>query len=134
MADVISIDEKLKIAQEARDANARRRKVEAVQKVFQCVHCAFKCEKCGAQIDPQSGGPQTRGERRVPYRFCSGCMEEYLDYVAKLQGGGDRDAYWRNDEWMDLWRTWIDYQGSLDRYLKSKAFVRLMQDLKQEDR
>ena len=133
MADVISLDKKLKIAQNAKDAIVKRRKIQAVQKVFQCIHCAFKCEKCGTQIDPHGGDAAEKRHHRVPYRFCRGCAEEYIDYIEKLKGGGDREAYWRNSAWMDLWKTWIDYQSSLDRYLKSKEFIQLMQDLKQED-
>ncbi len=133
MADVISLDKKLKIAQETREAIIKRRKIQAVQKVFQCVHCAFKCEKCGTQIEPHDDEGADPRNPRVPYRFCQGCSEEYIDYIEKLKGGGDREAYWHNNAWMDLWKNWIDYQSCLDRYLKSKEFVLLMQDLKQED-
>ena len=50
MADVISLDDKLELAKDKKAALIRRRKVLAVQKVFQCTQCAFKCEKCGIQI------------------------------------------------------------------------------------
>lgn len=130
MTKVISLDKKLKTVRDEKQALIRKRKVQAVQKVFQCTHCAFKCEKCGTQIEPADakGG---RGHPKSPYRFCQGCLEEYLEYIEKLKGRENPDCYWHNSAWMDLWRTWIDYQSSLDRYLRSKEFVRLMQDLKE---
>ena len=131
MADVISLDEKLKLAQEERETLVRRRKIQAVQKVFQCTHCAFKCEKCGTQIEHDAHDAAHADPPRVPYRFCRGCLEEYLDYIERLKGKGDPDCYWHNEAWMHLWKAWIDYQGSLDSYVKSKAFIQLMQDLQQ---
>jgi hypothetical protein len=32
---------------------------------------------------------------------------------------------------MDIWRAWIDYQSRIDRYARSKEFLRLMHELKQ---
>jgi len=132
VANVISLDEKLKRVEREKTASSRRRKIQAVQKVLQCTHCAFKCEKCGTQItgDDDPGADRT-DHPHLPYRFCSGCAEEYLDYIQRLKGKGDPDCYWHNYAWMDLWKAWIDYQGCMDRYLKSKGFVRLMQELKQ---
>ena len=131
VADVISLDKKKKHAEAQLEARTRRRKIQAVQKVFQCTHCAFKCEKCGTQIDEAVDAQAAPDGHRVPYRFCGGCMEEYVDYIERLRGKGDPEAYWHNDAWMTMWRGWIDYQSNMDRYLKSKEFVRLMQELKQ---
>ena len=134
MANVISLDKKLKIAQAEKAALIRKRKIQAVQKVFQCTHCAFKCEKCGTQMDHEVHEGSGGHNPRVPYRFCIGCAEEYIDYIERLKNRGDPDCYWHNDAWMDLWKAWIDYQSCLDRYLKSKEFGQLMQELKQGDR
>ena len=132
MAEIISIDGKLELAKEKKEAIIRKRKILAVQKVFQCTHCAFKCEKCGTQIERRKEN-KTKIERdlRVPYNFCAACKAEYIDYIERLQGGGDPDCYWHNDAWIDAWKTWIDYQSSVDRYLKSKEFIRLLQEFKQ---
>jgi hypothetical protein len=68
VADIISLDKKLDLAKDKKAALIRRRKVLAVQKVFQCTHCSLKCEKCGTQIehDP-SAGEKYRRNLRVPY-------------------------------------------------------------------
>jgi hypothetical protein len=131
VADVISLDKKLKLQLAEKEALVKKRKIQAVQKVFQCTHCHFKCVKCGAQLEADAAQEANRPHQRMPYRFCSGCLEEYTDYIERLKGRGDPDCYWRNAMWMDLWRAWIDYQNSMDQYMKSKEFVQLMQDLKQ---
>lgn len=135
MADIISIDKKLDLAKDKKAALIRRRKVLAVQKVFQCTHCSMKCEKCGTQIehDPEAG-KKVRRNLRVPYNFCQGCSEEYLEYIARLKGGGDVDCYWHNESWMDAWAKWIEYQSSVDRYIKSKEFKKLLDELRQTGR
>ena len=132
MADIISIDDKLKLSAEKKAGVIRKRKISAVQKIFQCTHCAFKCEKCGTQISTSEEHEQKeKQDLRIPYRFCESCSEEYLDYIERLKGAGDPDHYWHNNAWMDLWKTWIDYQSSIDSYLKSKEFIQLMNELKQ---
>ena len=132
MADIIPIDDKLDLANEKKATLIRKRKILAVQKVFQCTHCAFKCEKCGTQIehDKEDQIKPTR-DLRVPYNFCDACKQEYVDYIERLKGRGDPDCYWHNDAWVDAWKTWTDYQSSVDRYLKSKEFNQLLQEFKQ---
>ncbi len=51
LANIISFKNKKNLAEEKEAAIIKKRKVEAVRRVFQCTHCAFKCEKCGTQID-----------------------------------------------------------------------------------
>lgn len=128
MADIIPLESKREISDEKKKDLIRKRKISAVQKVFQCTHCALKCEKCGSQLSHHEN--ETRNTR-VPYKFCENCSEEYMDYIERLKGGGDKSCYWRNEIWLDLWRTWINYQSSLDRYYRSKEFVRLLKELKE---
>ena len=132
LADIISIDKKLDLAKDKKAVLIRRRKVLAVQKVFQCTHCALKCEKCGTQIEP-AADPRKKYHRdlRVPYNFCQTCSEDYIDYIERLKGKGNEECFWHNDAWLDAWTKWIEYQSSIDRYIKSKEFRRLLDELKQ---
>lgn len=132
MADIISFDGKVEITREKKAILRRRQKALAVRRVFQCAGCSFKCEKCGTQIEPQADAAADPGSApKVPYKFCEACEDEYLDYIERLQGRGDADCYWHNEHWLDSWRKWIDYQGSVDQYVKSKEFVKLLQEFKQ---
>ncbi len=92
----------------------------------------MKCEKCGTQIkhDPAVGEKYHR-DLKVPYNFCQGCSDEYIEYIERLKGRGDADCYWHNESWIDAWTKWIEYQSSVDRYIKSKEFKKLLDELKQ---
>jgi hypothetical protein len=35
---------------------------------------------------------------------------------------------------MDAWTKWIEYQSSVDRYIKSKEFKKLLDELRQTGR
>ena len=132
MADIISLNEKIKLTEEKKADLIRKRKISAVQQIFQCTHCAFKCEKCGTQMSMSHEGDETAPkDPRVPYRFCESCSEEYIDFIERLKGGGDPDRYWHNEAWLGVWKAWIDYQSSIDYYVKSKEFIQLMNELKQ---
>ena len=132
VANIISFKDKKGLAEEKQATVIKKRKVLAVRKVFQCSQCAFKCEKCGTQIDHASNSDAHHHRKlNVPYNFCEACSEEYLDYIERLKGAGDPDCYWHNEAWIDAWKRWIDYQSSVDRYLKSKEFVQLINELKQ---
>jgi hypothetical protein len=82
MSKIISLDDKLKLSSEQRLALERKRKILAVRKVFQCTHCASKCERCGTSVGPE----HKHGEdsARIPYNFCDSCAEEYIAYIESL--------------------------------------------------
>ena len=132
VADVIAINKKMQLKADERAALIRKRKILAVRKVFHCTHCASKCEKCGTQIGVQPADQETVPSKiKIPYHFCESCTEEYLDYMDRLQGGGNPEYYWHNETWQAIWKNWIAYQTSIETYLKSKEFSRLLKELKQ---
>jgi len=145
MGDLISLAKKRQRSDQERAGQERQRKIQAVRRVLQCTQCAAKCEKCGAGISPREGvagegvsqkeGASRREAEenkrlRIPYQLCEDCGDEYLDYIERLKGKGDPAQYWHNDAWMRIWRAWIDYQGAIDQYLKSKEFERLLNELR----
>lgn len=64
----------------------------------------------------------------VPYRFCENCAVDYKDYIAMLQGKNESGCDWHNDQWLAVWRNWIDYQGAVDSFRKSKEFRKLLNE------
>ena len=114
MTKIIQLDKKLQHTKEKKAEIIRKRKILAVQKIFQCMHCVFKCEKCGTQIAfEHESGVKISADPKVPYRFCESCSEEYVDYIDRLQGKGNSEYYWHNEDWLKVWRTWIDYKGAV---------------------
>jgi len=130
MGNIISLTAKRKYDRKKREAIARKRKLLAVRKIFRCTHCASKCEKCGVQVSYENQ-PDVPAYR-IPYTFCDSCAEEYLEYIEALKGNADTSLYWHNDAWMKVWGSWIEHQGAVDSYLKSKEFERLLDELKPE--
>ncbi|HDI61248.1 MAG TPA: hypothetical protein ENF48_13010 [Desulfobacteraceae bacterium] len=132
MANIISIEDKRKAAQDLETARLLHRKRVAVRQVVQCVHCHWKCEKCGTQRRP---GPQSGGDPppdlRVPYRFCEFCALDYIDYIERLQGRGDPHCYWQNDAWREAWSRWISYQGAMSSFAKTPEFARLVAEVRE---
>jgi predicted amidophosphoribosyltransferase len=126
MAEIIPIAERLLRVQQQEAAAQRDRKVQVIEKTLLFTPVEFRCEKCGGMVEPHAGGEP----HRVPYRFCETCGQEYRDFIARLQGAGDPGRYWQNEDWQSAWRSWIDYQGNLDRFIKSKEFLQLVQELK----
>ena len=134
MADIIPIDERIADAREKQSSLDRKQKIRAVQKIFQCTRCAFKCEKCGTQIDPHPEADESQPEsRQAEFRLCEDCRDEYHDYLQWQQGQADPKTYWRNDAWRELWRNWIAYQKSIERYMESKEFLQLLHELRSDE-
>jgi transcription elongation factor Elf1 len=130
MDNLISLNDKLKHTAARKAEIIHRRKIQAVRKIYQCTRCASKCERCGSGIgiDPIDSA----GSAPLPYHFCGSCAQEYRDYIDQLQGKSDPDSYWHNEAWLKIWRQWIDYQGAIDQYKRSKEFLRLLNELRHE--
>lgn len=131
MGDIISIAKKRQSAQDERDAIVRKRKIHAVQQIFQCARCGLKCEKCGTEIPPDPSRRNALHSLRIPYRICQSCAEEYLSYIEQLKGNPDPDCYWQNAAWLESWSAWIKYRSATDSYMQSKEFQQLLQELRQ---
>ncbi|MCK4620176.1 MAG: hypothetical protein KAT52_09535 [Desulfobacterales bacterium] len=101
MADIISLDSKLQLTRDKKANLIKKRKILAIQKVFQCTRCSFKCEKCGSQISLAHQKKNDSRNIKISYRLCESCMEEFNDYIEKIKGKGDSDSYWHNDAWID---------------------------------
>lgn len=128
MGKIISLDDKLKMTERDKASVERKRKIMAVRQIFQCTHCASKCERCGMVLGVDNH--TQKASTRIPYHFCDGCAEEYVDYIGKLQGKCDPETYWHNHAWMEAWRAWIEYQGAMDQYMRSNEFRQLIEELR----
>ncbi|HSO67638.1 MAG TPA: hypothetical protein VLP30_07275 [Desulfatirhabdiaceae bacterium] len=136
MANIISLNQRLQAVKDQKDILNRKRKAVVVRRAFLCSRCSSRCEKCGMEINPDDfyqTDPNHDHTIPIPYRFCEGCLEEYRDYIKRLQGKGNSQYYWRNDDWLESWRRWMDYQASMDRYVKTKEFVQLLEEIQQSN-
>ena len=128
MADIISLETKFRHSGKRKAEMDRLRKIRLVQKLLRRLQATGRCEKCGSRITPNEDTFQR--SLRVPYNFCTDCSEEYIDYIEKLKGNGNPDNYWHNGAWQKIWHAWIDYQNTIDQYLKTKEFKQLLKETK----
>lgn len=130
MAEIISFDNRRQKAEDQVKGQERKRKFEAVRRMLNCTHCSTKCLKCGVPVGPENHPDRRFSHLRIPYRFCDTCAEDYMEYIERLKGRGNPDHYWQNDQWLETWGKWIEYQNSMDQYVRSREFLELIKELK----
>jgi hypothetical protein len=135
VADIISLSGKKQIKEVEKTVVANQRFFD-VRKTLKAGRQARQCEKCHG-TPGHDGGEQ--GDSRqawkdlLPYRFCTTCADEYLDYIEYLKGRRDQDRFWQKWSWAETWKRWIDYRGALDSYLTSKEFLQRLQTIEQAE-
>ncbi len=130
MADIISFDNLRQEADEKAAGRLKKTKVLAARKGIQEARKSQHCEKCSNKIsEPGTEGKTDPRRLQTPYVFCDSCLDEYIDFIDRLQGRGNPHLYWHNDIWLESWRRWIDYKSTLDRYIRSKEFNQLVQEI-----
>lgn len=125
MAAVIGLEEKKKKRQRKMDRE-KAKKALALLKVFECASCHLKCARCGTQLELSQIQSLISG---TPYRFCNSCHGEFSEFQKRVNGGSSDDLYWYNNEWLDMWRAWTNYQDAVKRFINSKEVIRLRYEL-----
>jgi hypothetical protein len=131
MADVIPIEERLKRHKAKEISKEKKRKLDTFRMTMQCTACHLKCARCGSQLEVLE--PRTLSEE-MPIRLCAACWEEY-EFFEKVRSGRtpvEERLYYHNEAWVNIWRSWLDYQKNLQRYRTSREFMKLMDELSKE--
>jgi hypothetical protein len=100
-----------------------KRILEAARRILVCFTCKMKCTRCGSQVDmpvPASLPPE------IPFHLCRTCAEDYLEYARSLRGEEPTSIPWHNQEWQEMWNTWIEYQKALKKFQTSDAVRELL--------
>jgi len=124
VADIIELEKRRHQQQREKTNGLNEEKLEVLKKVLQCARCQVKCSRCGTQIEDVEG----RQPSPLPYPLCSGCSDEYKVYLELTMGESGAGRYWHNQEWMEIWRTWLQHQKALDHYRNSKEFIKLLHE------
>lgn len=124
MAEIIELEKRRQQQENDKADVLRDEKIDVLKKVLQCARCQLKCSRCGTQIEESGENKQSK----LPYPLCSGCGEEYEVYVKLRRGHLTAGRYWHNEEWMEVWQTWLKHQQALDQYRSSKEFVKLLHE------
>jgi Pyruvate/2-oxoacid:ferredoxin oxidoreductase delta subunit len=124
VADIIELEKRRQRQQKEKTNGLNEEKLEVLKKVLQCARCQLKCSRCGTQIEEV----EDRQHSPLPYPLCSGCGDEYKVYLELNMGESGAGRYWHNQEWMEIWRTWLQHQKALDHYRNSKEFIKLLHE------
>ena len=125
MEKVLSITARLEDKRRKQQVEAYRDKFEAVQRVLQCSACHLKCAMCGRhKTEAESSNPPPPAS--IESTLCEGCRSEFEAFqkISK-EGRSGSDIFWHNDEWLELWARWLDYQRSISKFRNSFDFKQL---------
>jgi hypothetical protein len=80
---------------------------------------------CGTQV--------TSGDmpERTPLglSFCGDCMAEFEEFVSVTKGKKPPEVFWHNQEWIEVWRAWMDYRKAISAFVASKEYHLLLEEL-----
>ena len=103
-------------------------KVEAIQKVTQCVSCHFRCASCGQYLheieEAQSSSLSGHG-----YILCEGCKGEFEDFLSLSRNEKHSGLFWHNKEWKEMWSAWASYQEAIKDYIDSPEYKLLLKEM-----
>lgn len=125
MEKVLSITARLEDKRRKQQVETYRDKFEAVQRVLQCSACHFKCAMCGRhKTEAESSSPPPTAS--IESTLCESCRSEFEAFqkISK-EGQSGPDIFWHNDEWIELWAHWLDYQRSISKFRNSFDFKQL---------
>jgi hypothetical protein len=122
MAEVIELQPREALERKRHRESARRR-AAAVASALACGLCPRRCAHCGQTIEEQRPSPP-----EAPYPFCVECLEEYQAFRRREEGRATPEAFWHNDAWTEMWRSWLAHMKASDRFRGSAAFLRLMEE------
>ncbi|MDD3580360.1 MAG: hypothetical protein PHW74_04970 [Desulfobacca sp.] len=125
MSKIIDIEGRLQVEKKKKANIEKAKKLEEVRRVMQCSRCLARCSKCGVQFETQDIYKRHKG----PYRFCLACEEEYQEFLRLKESGEASPHYWHNQQWIDLWQGWINFQEALKRYIESPEFIELLREV-----
>lgn len=125
MEKVLSITARLEDKRRKQQVETYRDKFEAVQRVLQCSACHFKCAMCGRhKTEAESSSPPPTAS--IESTLCESCRSEFEAFQkTSKEGRSGPDIFWHNDEWIELWARWLDYQRSISKFRNSFDFKQL---------
>jgi hypothetical protein len=125
VAKVIDLGNRKRVREDLK----KTEKLEGLQSLLRCNHCAMRCGKCGSHGEATS--LVIHHGSGIELRLCSTCLSEYHDLLAHLESGPDKlDApFWHNREWIRQWLAWLDYQWAMRNYLSSPEVLEVLIEL-----
>ncbi len=124
MKKVVNISDRLKDKKRKYEVEVYSNKVEILQRLVYCSSCKFKCAMCGDDLKiVDSSCPQDCASSGLI--LCNICRTEFEEFLQITKENKTSDIFWHNEEWKNLWATWLDYQHAIAEYRNSNEFKQL---------
>ena len=128
MSKVIEIKKHIALEQQKKKEAEQMNLLKPLLHFLQCSTCIMKCCRCGSTVDTSiddSFPPNT-----ASFPFCSDCKAEYMEYQRSKLNNKNADIPWHNQDWKEMWGSWITYQKTLRKFLHSQEVRDLIKDFK----
>ncbi len=127
MDKIVSFNKRLEKKKQKETLVTYRSKIRSLRRSVQCSSCHLRCAMCG--IRAQTRDSSGRDLKATPEFFlCEDCRKEYEDFVSVHSDGKSSDFFWHNDEWLEMWSSWLRYRSALRAFIKSPEFKLLLQE------
>jgi hypothetical protein len=128
MSKVIEIKKHIALEQQKKKEAEQLNLVKPLLHFLQCSTCIMKCCRCGSTLDtrPDYSSPPNAAS----FNFCSDCKAEYTAYQRSKLNKENPDIPWHNEDWKEMWESWITYEKALRKFLKSKEVRELIKSFK----
>ena len=125
MEKVLNITARLQDKKRKEEVEAYRDRFEAVQRVLQCSACHYKCAMCNRHLE-RPDASNSMPSPPTEFILCESCRTEFETFKKMSREGLDQpDVFWHNDEWIELWTCWINYQRSINKFRNSFDFNKI---------
>jgi len=125
MTKIVDIHAQLERKKKKEHLEKHRGRLDSIQKVIQCSSCRFRCAMCGTQVTSDEPPKRTP----LGLSFCSDCMAEFEEFVSVAKGKKPPEVFWHNQEWIEVWRAWLDYRKAISAFAASKEYHLLVEEL-----
>ena len=120
MEKVLNITDRLEDKKRKQQLALYRQQVETIQRIVQCASCHLRCAMCGCHLKGAEASCPVSSSRG--FTLCQSCDAEFQDFLKMTKGRRRKDIFWHNQEWLDLWSAWLDYQNALRAFRRSPEF------------
>jgi len=125
MSKVYRITDRIADRERKRQIQNHRQKIETIQRAVQCSSCHFKCAMCGLHLEGE-GTSCPHALSFQDFNLCENCREEFEDFLKTRKGEKPPEVFWHNQEWLNLWSAWLNYQEAIKEFKKSQEFQQLI--------
>jgi hypothetical protein len=125
MTKIVDIHDQIERKKKKDHLEKYRGRLDSIQKIIQCSSCRFRCAMCGMQV------PSGEAPERPPsgLSFCSDCRAEFEEFLSMSKGKRPPEVFWHNQEWVEVWRAWLEYRKAISAFVASKEYRLLLEEL-----